>query len=94
MYLLVSVSQPDFTDWLNDEASNDGSVALTLPDFPWLLPGLRLPGRLLSWSAFHAHSLLTTSVTGVGDSFTGGQWDRFHWERWLSTHLGGFTLIL
>jgi len=33
-------------------------------------------------------------VTGVGDSFTGGQWDRFHWERWLSTHLGGFTLIL
>ena len=43
-YLLVSVCQPDFTDCPNDEASNDGSVALTLPDFPLLLPGLRLPG--------------------------------------------------
>jgi transposase len=39
-------------------------------------------------------SLLTASVNGVNDSFTGGQWDRFHWERGLSTHLGGFALIL
>ena len=79
MYLfLVSVSQPDFTDWLNDEASHDGSVALTLSDFPLLLSGLRLPGSVPFVVCIPLGSLLTASVTGVGDSFTGGQWDRFH----------------
>ena len=87
MHLLVSVSQPDFTDWLNDGASHDGSVALTLSDFPLPLPRLRLPGLDTFVVCMPLGSLLTTSVTRVDNSFTGGQWDRCHWERRLSTHL-------